>query len=172
MQLASIAAPGERLAAVAPRRPLVMPLPSFLHPPDWTEGSGTLTPGSDGEATRRFDAGGGGVFNVWLGGSFRGKAEILIDGEPAGTARQSLNAGGQYDSFGRVTVSPGRHLIALDYTAADLHPGSAGYPLPFGPLVLSPVEPTDPGILTVVPARAQRLCGRPWDWIELLPGSP
>jgi hypothetical protein len=60
------------------------------------------------------------------------------------------------------------HDVTLRYGGADLHPGSGGQPLPFGPLVFSRVEAADTEITYLPASRADELCGRRWDWIEAI----
>ena len=96
----------------------------------------------------------------------RGEVELLVDGEPVGSARHSLNNAGQFVGLGAVPLEPGVHDVTLRYGGPDLHPGSGGQPLPFGPLVFSRLEAADAEVTYVRAGDAERLCGRRWDWIE------
>ena len=107
-----------------------------------------------------------GRYHLWLGGSFRDRMRLLVDGEPVGDLRHWINNAGQYTPLGDVVLARGVHRLTLDYEGPDLHPGSGGAQFGFGPLVLSR---EDDSPVSVVPAsQARALCGRELDWIEAL----
>ena len=139
----SLAASGQRLAAATGSDPIVVSL-------------------ADGHAR----LGRAGVYEVWLRGSVRPAAAVLIDGEAAGEARHQLNNAGQYVSFGEVELGAGSHRVELHLGGADLHPGSGGAREATGPIVLTRSEAADSRLVRVRPEAAERLCGREWDWIE------
>ena len=109
-----------------------------------------------------------GDYEVWLGGSVRSAATLIIDGDPVRQVRHELNNSGQYVSFGEVPLERGAHRIEFRLSGADLHPGSGGSGVPAGPIVLTSGEAADSRLVRVPAAAAGRLCGRPWDWIEAL----
>jgi hypothetical protein len=78
-----------------------------------------------------------GRYEIWVGGSFRGRLETLVDGRRIGSARHQLSSEGQYVSLGEVTLDPGAHTVELLQTSSWLDPGSGGPVWPIGPLVLS-----------------------------------
>jgi hypothetical protein len=106
-------------------------------------------------------------YEIWLGGSLRPSAELLIDGEPAGDVRHELNNRGQYVRLGSAALTPGEHLVEVRIGDADLHPGSAGDSGTLGPLVLSSTDAATTRLVDVAAADAGSLCGKPWDWIEV-----
>jgi hypothetical protein len=171
-KLARVAGPDGRLAAATPASAEVTRLAdAAIHPRAWEDdryGPSTLLPRGAGtiETTLRVDA--AGDWEAWLGGSVRGEVELLVDGDPVGSARHSLNNAGQFIGLGSVPLEPGAHEVTLRYGGADLHPGSGGQPLPFGPLVFSRLEAADAEVDYVSAANAESLCGRRWDWIEAL----
>jgi len=172
MRLARLAGPEGRLAAASPGRALVLRLAdSHTYPLAWEDdryGPSMLLPRSSGaiEARLRVPATGG--YEAWLGGSARGDVELLIDGRSVGAARHSLNNAGQYIRLGAAELTSGVHDVTIRYGGPDLHPGSGGLPLPFGPLVFSRLEAADAEVSYVDAADAGRLCGQRWDWIEAL----
>ncbi len=109
-----------------------------------------------------------GDYEVWLGGSVRSEAELLVDGEAVAEVRHELNNLGQYVSFGDVPLEAGEHRIQFRLAGADLHPGSGGSGLPAGPIALTRAEAADSRLVRVPTADAETLCGRAWDWIEAL----
>ena len=66
-----------------------------------------------------------GGYEVWLGGSVRSAAELIVDGEAAGEVRHELNNSGQYVSFGEVPLEAGEHRIELRLPAPTSIPGAA-----------------------------------------------
>jgi hypothetical protein len=168
-RLARLAAPGGRLAAASPLRPIVLRLTDTVHPRAWEDaryGPSSLLPRGQGEIRARLSAPVAGRYEAWLGGSVRGEIELRVDGELAGESRHRLNNPGQYVNLGEVPLGREGHVITLHYEGPDLHPGSGGQPLPFGPLVFSRTEAADARISYVPPSQAAELCGRRWDWIE------
>lgn len=108
-----------------------------------------------------------GPYTAWLLGSARGEVGLEVDGEEIGSVRHELNNEGGFLNLGTVELTPGAHRAKLSIGGADLHPGSGGFPRPrLGPLLFVPAEEEDE-LRSVPAAEAQRLCGRPWDWIEL-----
>jgi hypothetical protein len=160
------------LAASVRPEPTLITLGDLSLPADWElggEGS-YATPQSDGTAEGSFEVEKGGPYGVWLGGSLRGDAKIEIDGKEIGSAGTELDQADEYRQLGSVKLQPGRHTIALTYTAASpLAPGAGGEPFPIGPLVVSPATAADAKVEIVDTAAARSLCGRSLDWVEALP---
>jgi hypothetical protein len=108
-------------------------------------------------------------YEFWLGGSVRSRAELLVDGRPAGEVRHHLNHAGLYTRLGEARLEPGRHDVVVRFAGPDMHPGSGGSSGGIGPLVLTDSDAAEAHVLEVSAAKAQeRLCGRRWDWIELV----
>ena len=172
MRLARAAGRDGRLAAAGPESVEVIRLARTAdHPAAWEDdryGASTLLPRGPGTVATSLRIRVAGDWQAWLGGSVRGEAELLVDGAPVASARHSLNNAGQFVGLGQVSLGPGVHDVTLRYGGADLHPGSGGQPLPFGPLVFSRVEAADTEITYLPASRADELCGRRWDWIEAI----
>ena len=110
-----------------------------------------------------------GRYTAWLGGSVRGSVSLEVDEHEVGSARHVLNEDGGFIELGDVRLAAGAHGAGLSFGGADLHPGSGGFPRPeAGPLLLVPAGAEVGGLVSVPPAEASRLCGRPWDWIETI----
>jgi hypothetical protein len=108
-------------------------------------------------------------YEFWLGGSIAGSLELRLDGERVERVTGQLNNDGQYVSLGQAALRPGANEVELDYTRGGWRPGSDVPQEPVGPLVLRPVSGAEP-ILSVSPARSQKLCDRRLDWLELVEG--
>jgi hypothetical protein len=126
-----------------------------------------LTPGS---ASARPHVKHGGRYEAWVAGSLGRRIEVRVDGQLVGAA-VGVNNLGQWLPAGEVTLGPGAHTLRLTRPGGNLEPGD-GYQGDLGPLVLQPVG----GSTTLerfTAANARRLCGRSWDWIELVrEGAP
>jgi hypothetical protein len=110
----------------------------------------------------------GGDYSVWLKGSVRGQATLMVDGEEVSSVRHLLNNDGLYAELSRVDLTAGEHEVSVDLGGSDLAPGSGGGELAGG-LAIGPDPEAESDIQTVHAADAQGLCGRTWDWIEVRP---
>jgi hypothetical protein len=169
--LAAGAGPNGTLVA-AERTPVVVaPLEDADYPVSWAvvgEGEQVIPPGA-GDLTTMVSVSRAATYEVWLRGSVRPKVELLVDGAVAGTVRHLLNNAGLSVLVGEARLTPGEHEITVRFHGADLHPGSGGAARAIGPLVLSDADAADAGVTVVAAANAEkRLCGRSWDWIEVL----
>jgi hypothetical protein len=161
--------PGRLAYAERPTN-VVVPAPDMTHPDNWSnEPSQTLSPRSAGTASARVDIPTHGTWRIWLGGSVRGRMEVLVDGHPAGSVRHFLNNDGLYVDLGSATLEPGQHTVELRYSGTDLHPGSGGRVPPIGPLILSPTEAAMESVNVLPSTSAGELCGKPLDWVESIP---
>jgi hypothetical protein len=161
-----------RLAAASREPPVVAPLGSLHLPPEWAiDGAdpGTVYPNASGTARGGFTVPGGGRLGVWLGGSFRGRATLSIDGREVGSARHVIDHPGGFTGLGRASMQPGRHRLALRYEEGGLSPGSGGTAFGFGPVVISRATAAAAQVDYLDPAEARALCRRDLDWIEALP---
>ena len=157
---------GGMLVAAERPQPELVPLTGFQLPPSWQAGSdGTVLPGGAGTLTGTIAVPRGGRIGFWLGGSFRGRVRLRVDGELVGSARDQLEEAAQLTPLGFAVLRAGRHQVELRYEAGGWRPGSRGTPFRVGPLVAGrPATTTH--LLRVSPAQAASLCGRPFDWIE------
>jgi hypothetical protein len=131
------------------------------------------SPALDVDLTGRFrlstavDIPAAGRYGVWIGGSFRARLEVSIDGRRVGVARYHLEHQGNFILLGYMSLGVGRHEIAIDYSGPDvIHPGSGGDPVTTtGPLVIAPGTADRP-VQYVQPQNARTLCGKSLDWVE------
>jgi hypothetical protein len=169
-RLARLAGTGGRLA-VAVRRatPIIVDLAQASRPPKWQpsqEASGSVYPATAGQVDTIVAAPKPGRYDLWVGGSFRRKLDVLVDGSQVASERHELSHTGEYAPLGSAVLPPGRSVVSLRVGGADLHPGSGDPPFYLGPLVLTP--PPRETIRYVEPRDAASLCGRSFDWIEAL----
>ncbi len=108
-----------------------------------------------------------GDYTAWLKGSVRGLDELYVDGRKIGEVRQRIENEGGFIELGETHLSAGAHEAELHFGGADLHPGSAGFPRPeTGPLLFAPTGEELGELVSVPIEESERLCGKPWDWIE------
>jgi hypothetical protein len=81
-----------------------------------------------------------GRYEVWIGGSVRGKLTALVDGRPVGQIRNQLNYAGQYSSLGQVELAAGGHRLESRHRLSRLRPGEGGEAWAAGPLVVTPAD--------------------------------
>jgi hypothetical protein len=169
LALAERANEGDRL--VAARRPPSVELdtvstrrsPSWVTHPWMPRMVLTPTPGSTAVKTVEVEA--PGRYRAWVRGSFGRRIDVIVDGRTIGEAR-GVNNLGQWLPGGTVQLDAGRHRLQLSRPGGSVSPGD-GYRGELGPLVLEPVD-DDVQLERVPPSQARRLCGRSWDWIELV----
>ncbi len=158
---------GGFLAAPARAAAVVLPLTAGTLPPNWlpTSDPNVVVPGGGG----RLDAGihlpATARYEVWIGGSFRGRLDVVIDGVRVARAWHRLSYGGQFFSLGHAPLTAGRHSARLIYQPGGLRPGTGGDAWAFGPLVFSQEVDAEPAEVPL--SRAGVLCRRELDWVEL-----
>jgi hypothetical protein len=162
------AGPGQRLVA-ARRAELVTlsPRDGSRLPEGWLRAPvrDVVVPTSDGEISGSGTTGAG-RFRVWIRGSFARPVEGWVDGQRIGAADE-INGPGQWAQIGTVRLQAGSHELRLRRPGLSLAPGN-GVNGELGPLALEPVE--RPSLVSVAPDQARSLCGREWDWIEVVEG--
>jgi hypothetical protein len=107
-------------------------------------------------------------YGIWLEGSAMGELTAAVDGERVGAVRGELSNRGGWILLGVARLAPGSHRIEVEASGADLHPGSDLPPDLTGSLALARSEASEARLTAVEPSRATTLCGRPWDWIEVV----
>jgi hypothetical protein len=150
-------------------RPLVVALSDAAYPASWQATAPALPiPVDAGTLTATARVRTAGEYAVWLRGSIKADATLLVDDREVGGVRHELNNHGQYIRFGSVRLARGPHELELRVGGADLHPGSAGQRSPIGPLVLTRAEAAGADVRRVAASNARRLCDGRYDWIEVV----
>jgi hypothetical protein len=167
--------PGGSLVAVIRQPAVVFPLSQAAHPTSWATYSGSpevIYPSRSGQLQAKVDVPTTGRYGVWLGGSFRRRLKVLVDGRLLGQGQNELNHPGVYTPMGEIELTAGSHDVELLYSPANLSPGSGGA-IPsyaaLGPLVLGRYTSERP-ITRIKAANARSLCDRSLDWVEAVAG--
>ncbi len=139
-------------------------------PADWRKGN-YLIPGNDaGQVRSTFDVNAPGDYEIWLGGSIVDSVVTVVDDNPVGDVRQHLVSGIGYTRVGAAALVGGRHKLVLSFSGAGLRPGSwhsVSLDFPIGPILVAPA-PSAADLVSVAPGQAGSLCGKRWDWIEVV----
>src|SRR5262249_20867377 len=130
--------PGVRAIGASERsgQPLVVPLASLRVPDRWRGEGELIYPRDSGTAEGRLESPGGG-FTLWLGGSWRGRVEIFVDGRQVAARDGELDRANQFIEVGSSPLPGGRHQLRLMYEGGGLAPGSGGPAFGLGPLVVA-----------------------------------
>ena len=164
------ARPGDELvAARAPQTVVMTPVEAGLAA-SWKpspELKGAIVPFGPGRARAERDLDGG-RYRVWLQGSSGRPVYAVIDGRRVG-AMQQVNTTRQWTDVGSISLPAGRHRLEIVRPGGSLGPGDA-YGGQIGPLALQPDRPER--LIRVAPGDADRLCGRPLDWVEVVRRAP
>ena len=167
LRLAREAGPGGRLYT-APRPAVsAVTLSSAAYPEGWAaDGAGLVYPSGSGDVTVGVSVTRTASYGIWVGGSFRPRLRVYVDGRLVGDRRHYVNDGSHYLLLGSSPLASGSHTVRLRFGGPDLHPGSGGYPFGVGPLLLSTATAAEATTTSVRDEDARSLCGKRLDWIE------
>ena len=166
-RMAQLAGEGGGHLAVA-RRPPPAVVPLTVPPGSAWEAdpvtNGAVAPRGDGVVESSVAVPAAGRYEVFLGGSFRGRVRLRVDGREVADERHRLSHSGQYEPLASIALSPGRHAVRLAYEIETLPPGGGGTPFTLGPLMFA--RRTAQAVEPVALRRAASLCGESLDWVE------
>ncbi|HET8673509.1 MAG TPA: hypothetical protein VFL87_07730, partial [Thermoleophilaceae bacterium] len=176
LSLAARVPPGGKLAAAPRTPPVAIDLTKVAQAPNgWVPDpshAGALEPTKPGSLVTGLIVPRNARYSIWLGGTFKSRVRVYVDGRLAAFARGVL----QWEPsvrIGAVSLTAGQvHRVRIEYDAPSfLHPGSGGIQSGLGPLVFSDERSSKP-VIQVRPAQARSLCGHYLDWVEALgPGG-
>ena len=165
---------GGRIAYV-PRVPLQALFPAELeHRDTWVPFGGypgALVPAGPGGVEGTLRVARAGPQRVWIEGSFAREMTVRVDGRIVGRTPDQLNNPGEYVSFGPVSLSRGRHRVAISQGGGNLRPGTGGYLSSLrhvGAIFLSPLSEETLRVRTLDPGDWRRLVGVNADWLEVV----
>ena len=122
-------APAGPSAPRSPRRPPSRASTPARRPAGWRVlGGGSLVPDGHGTGTARATVAvpAAGRYEVWVGGAFRGSAQVAVDGVRPGRLRHQLSYPGNWVPFGTADLSAGPHAVTVRLDGNGLHPGVHG----------------------------------------------
>ncbi len=172
-ELAASAPPGSTLVA-APRIPAtVLPLTAEILPAGWTaDASGeAVFPSDAGRVDVPFAVTAPGTYELWIGGSYPGRLSASVDGLTVTAAASMVEPGGSLStSLGTIGLTPGSHVVTLDYAKPWWLPGTESGPFPIGPVYLTDAN-ADRSLVSVPVTQAADLCERDLEWVSLAAAS-
>ncbi len=164
--LAERAGPEGKLIAARVAESVAVGFSAASKPSGWsTPTNYTVAPSGSGTLRNEIEVPGGG-YEIWLGGVVFGGLDLTLDGKVVASERAAVENPGAPEPLGTVKLAPGKHQLTLDYSGADLYPGSALHPYEIGPLELDAPTTGDLGTVAVPSRDYHRICGHRWDWVE------
>ena len=172
-RLARIAeADGAHLVAASPPEIVTVDVAGSRHP-SWTYTHPGLEMTRAGRLQATFDVPHAGAWEMWLKGELMPSVSVSVDGRALGPI------GGQLDGNPhnpetmtplRVTLTAGRHRLVIERGGSNLAPGDGGWAI-LHEIFLTPANKPDVDTLHATPPTQWRsLCGRRFDWIEVVRG--
>jgi len=172
-RLAALARPAHaKLVAAGSPRIVHVSLPRSSHPAAWGRVREGLLLSTPGRLTAAFELPRAGVWDVWLQGQIMPTVGVSVDGHAIASIGAQL--GGNSLVLNTMTpvpvsLSAGRHRLSVARGGFTLAPGEGGSAALYG-LFLTPASAAAKQPLYVVPpARWHALCGRSYQWIEVVP---
>ncbi|MGD0453846.1 MAG: hypothetical protein ABSB69_09625 [Solirubrobacteraceae bacterium] len=162
---------GERLIAAQAPELVGISLARAMHPARWGHEREGLVMSTSGRLSASFTLPAPGAWQVWVQGQIMPAVALSVDG------RQIASIAGQLDGNSLVpnTVPPitvelaaGRHRLSVTRLGFSLAPGDGGAAV-LDAINLAPAD-TDPRgpLRAVAPAQWRALCGRRYQWVELV----
>jgi hypothetical protein len=166
------APPGARLIAAATPEIVKIGLALSPHPARWGHQRAGLVMTTPGRLSAAFSVPAPGAWDVWLQGQLMPTVDLALDGHPLASLGGQLSGNSLVaDTLPplRVGLSAGRHLLTVTRPGSTLAPGDGGSAV-LDAIFLTPAASDAQPLSTTPAAGWQALCGRRYDWIELVPG--
>ncbi|HEV2922930.1 MAG TPA: hypothetical protein VGW98_02775 [Solirubrobacteraceae bacterium] len=163
---------GAQLVAARPSHLVRISVTRAHHPASWTRGRVGLVMNGPGRLWATFAVPRAGEWDLWLQGEIMRPVHASFDGVPLGAIGGQLGG----NSLNPETMTPlrahlaaGRHLLSLTRGGFSLAPGDGGWAI-LDYIFLTPAGAASQQTLRVAtPADWRSLCGRVYDWIEVVP---
>jgi hypothetical protein len=158
--------------AYVQRSPIPMMVPaSALHPPNWGLIGGdpysVIPRDQPGAASGYVRVTQPGRYSVVVEGDISQRLSVYVDTDRIGSVAYQLGPPGQVTTVGQISLSPGRHLIAVLRPDNNLTPGDGGTDRTLGPVMLLPQGDLR-AVSQIDPSQARSLCGKSLDWLEIV----
>ncbi len=164
---------GVRLIAAAAPELVRVSLTDASHPAGWGHERplGGLVMKRPGRLSARFELPAAGVWDVWFQGHFMPKLDIAIDGRALPSFSGELSGNSLVpDTVPPIPVrlSAGPHRLSVTRLHNNLAPGDNGWAALDAVFLTPAAAAAQPALSTVRAAGWHSLCGRQYQWIELL----
>jgi hypothetical protein len=158
-------------AADAPQI-VAIPLADASHPARWGHRRQGLVMTTPGRLSASFRLPAGSSWEVWIQGQLMPTVELALDGRPLASIGGQLSGNSLVaDTVPPIPVrlEPGLHRLTLTRGGTNLAPGNGGSAVLDAIFLTAAGAATQRRLSTVPLAQWRALCGRRYDWIELLP---
>jgi hypothetical protein len=172
-RLAGIASVGgERLVAATSPEVVTIALARASRPAGWARLRDGFAMNTRGRLTAEFTVPFSGIWNVWLQGQIMPTITLGVDGHPLASIGAQLGGNSVVrNTTSRVPVrlSAGRHRLSVARGGFSLAPGNGGSADLYGAFLTPAAAPAEQPLFAVAPARWRSLCGRSYEWVEIIP---
>jgi len=127
----------------------------------------TLTLSGPGQVRGTIDVRDPGRFTVWVRGDFPRRLRVQVNGRAVGSVL-GINTPGEWLAAGAVDLAAGPTRVRAYAGGGTLRPGDGALGL-LGAVAFVRQEPAK--LIRVGPANSGSLCGKPLDWIEVVPSG-
>jgi len=159
-----IAAPSPQLVGIS--------LARAAHPAGWGHERNGLVMGRPGQLSAAFEVPFSGQWELWVQGQIMPTVELSLDGRALASIGGQLSGNSLVPDTAPpvpVRLAAGRHRLTLTRGGSTLAPGDGGAAV-LDALFLTPADAGAQDTLHVAAdTRWRTLCGRRYEWIELLP---
>ena len=159
------------MAAASPQL-VTIRLAKASRPPGWERLSVGLGMSTAGRLSAEFAVPVSGRWDVWLQGQIMPTVTVAVDGHPVGSIGAQLGGNSVVRNSTAplaVSLSAGRHRLSVSRGGVSLAPGDGGSADLYGILLTPADAPAQQPFVSVAPARWRSLCGRSYQWIEIVP---
>ncbi len=165
---------GERLIAAEAPTLVRIPLARASHPRRWGHERRGLVMSTPGRLSASFTLPASGTWDVWVQGQIMPTVTLSLDGVRVAAIAGQLDGNSLVPDTVppiRLRLAAGQHRLWVTRSGFTLAPGNGGMAV-LDAVFLTPASAPAQGTLRVAaPARWQSLCGRSYQWVELLPSS-
>jgi hypothetical protein len=166
---------GAHLVAASSPELVAISLADASHPARWGHEREGLVMSRPGRLSAAFALPRAGAWDVWLQGQIMPQVKVSVDERPLGSIGAQLGGNSLVPNTMtplRVSLSAGRHRLSVTRGGSSLAPGNGGSAVLYG-IFLTPANAAGQEPLDVVaPGSWRSLCGRPYEWIEVVRSSP
>jgi hypothetical protein len=159
---------------VAARAPVLVrvPLARSRHPRRWGRQRGGFVMTRPGRLRVVFRVPSGGVWRLWTQGQIMPAVRLSIDGRTVGSVAGQLDGNSLVPNTTppiSVALTAGAHTLEATRPAFNMEPGSEGAAVLDGVFLTPAGSSGSESLLRAPVARWRALCGRRYQWVELVP---
>ncbi len=165
---------GATLAAAPSLRIVPVRLAGASRPARWGHQRAGFAMSVAGTLRASFRLPSAGLWRLWVQGQFMPPISFAIDGSPLATVAGDLSGNSIVSDtlqLHQVPLAAGSHSLAVHRSSPGLRPGGRGSAVLDRAFLTLGSEGVWPAIVRAPAAGWRALCGRRYDWVELLPSA-